>query len=323
MQDNPLPVVDAVSLETLTALVTQVTGRAVTALEPLTQGEATAAYHVTNQEGDDLIVRVQKHGVTGFAEEAWAMQCCREAGLPVPEVYGVGQLGPDTSRDVMVMAAARGRSLGEIMGSLDRAELARVFADVGSALRKLHGIPVGHFGWLREAESGNTDEASTNWTAFARALLAAREEDAPALEQAGLTQTEVEGLLAIVSRLQDLPYTRPVLCHGDLGADHLFVDDDLNLVGIIDFGLAQGGSPALDVGVLQMFHPEVELAWLAEGYGSTPLSGEGFGREVLMHQVNVGTMHLAESMRRGNESFKDIAVFGLRSWLEQWRELYA
>lgn len=320
MQEHPLLINNAVPLEALATFVTETTGRAVTTLEPLAQGEATAAYRATTLEGDDLVVRVQKRGVTGFAEEAWAMRRCREVGLLVPKVYGVSQIGTDAPRDVMVMAAAQGRPLAEVIASLSRAELTQVFVGVGSALRKLHSIPVGHFGWLRENESAES-EASTDWTAFAQTLLAARREDAPALEQAGLARAEVEGLLDVVSHLQSLPYARPVLCHGDLGADHLFVDDNLNLVGIIDFGMAQGNSPALDVGVLQMFHPEVEMAWLADGYGGEPLSGEGFGREVLMHQANVGMMHLAESMRRGDESFKDIAVFGLRSWLERWREL--
>lgn len=320
MQEPPLHEADAMPLETLAALVIQTTGRVATALEPLAQGEATAAYRVTTQEGGGLIVRVQKRGVTGFAEEAWAMRRCREVGLPVPEVYGVSQVGTDAPRDAMVMAAARGRPLAEVMASLSQAELARVSAEVGKALRKLHEIPVPHYGWLRRDESDESG-AGTDWTAFAQTLLAARKEDAPALEKAGLSRAEVEGLLDIVLGLQDLPYARPVLCHGDLGADHLFVDDDLNLVDIIDFGMAQGGAPALDVGVLRMFHPEVELAWLAEGYGGAPLSEGGFGREVLLHQVNVGMMHLAESMRRGDESFKDIAVFGLRSWLERWRGL--
>ena len=187
----------------------------------------------------------------------------------------------------------------------------------------MHAIPVRHFGWLREAEGDKSGpKVNTEWTAFTRTLYKARKEDAPALVQAGLTRAEVDGLLDVVSSLQELPVKRPVLCHGDLSADHLFVDDDLNLVDIIDFGMAQGGTPALDVGVLLMFHPEVEPAWLVEGYGSGRLSAEGFGREVLLHQVNVGMSYLGDAVRRGNESFKDIAVFGLRSWLEQWRNLY-
>ncbi len=321
MQEPPLHKADAETFEDLVILVGRTTGRVATAFELLAQSQATDAYRVTTREGDGLIVRVQKRGVTGFAEEAWAMRRCREVGLPVPEVYGVSRVGSDAPRDAMVMAAARGHPLAEVMPSLSRAELTRVFAEVGEFLRKLHGISVARFGWLHEGESV-ANEAGTDWTAFARTLLASRQEDGRALEQAGLTRTEVEELLDIASRLQDLSYTRPVLCHGDLGADHLFVDNNLNLVDVIDFGMAQGCAPALDVGVLLMFHPDVELAWLAEGYGGGPLTGEDFGREVLLHQVNVGMSYLADAMRRGNESFKDIAVFGLRSWLERWRELH-
>ena len=316
------PLSDAVPLDTLATLVTQVAGQSIRTVEPLAQGDATSAYRALTQVGESLIVRVQKRSVTGFAEEAWAMRRCREVGLPVPEVYGVTQLITDASRDVMVMAAARGRPLAEVMASLEQAELARVFIDVGSALRKLHGIPVRHFGWLRE-DGGNQREVSTDWNAFAEMLLTYRKADGPALEQAGLARAEVEALLSVVAQLQNLSYAQPVLCHGDLGADHLFVDDDLNLVDVIDFGMAQGGAPALDVGVLRMYHPEVELAWLAEGYGAGLLSGEGFEREVLMQQVNVGMSFLGENMRRGDETYKDIAVFGLRAWLERWRVLEA
>ena len=88
MQDKPQPLDDALGSETLITLVTQVTGQAVTALEPLAKGESTAAYRVATQD-DDLVVRIQKRGVIGFAEEAWAMRRCLEVGLPVPEVLGI------------------------------------------------------------------------------------------------------------------------------------------------------------------------------------------------------------------------------------------
>ena len=277
MQSKPQPLDDASGSETLATFVAQVTGQTVMALEPLAQGESTAAYRVATQKGDDLILRVQKRGVISFAEEAWAMRRCLEVGLPVPEVLGVSRVGIDAPQDVMVMAAARGRPLAEMMDSLSEAELAQVFARVGRTLRVMHEIPVRHFGWLCEVEGDESGlRADTDWTAFARTLYKAREEDAPALVQAGLTQAEVEGLLDIVSSLQKLPATQPSLCHGDLSADHLFVDDDLNLVDIIDFGMAQGGAPALDVGVLLMFHPEVEPAWLVEGYGGGRLSARAF-----------------------------------------------
>lgn len=70
-----------------------------------------------------------------------------------------------------------------------------------------------------------------------------------------------------------------------------------------------------------MFHPEVELAWLTEGYGGGPFAAAGFEREVLAQQVNVAMSYLAENLRLGDETHKDVAVMGLRAWLGRWREL--
>lgn len=239
MQEHPSSGADAVPPDDLAAFVTRTTGRSVAALEPLAGGEANATYRATTGAGDVLIVRVQQRGVTGFDEEARAMEQGREAGVPVPEVYGVGQVGIGARHDAMVMAAARGRPLAEVMGSLSRAQLAEVFAGGGKALRRLHTVRVNHFGWLRK----EGDEADRDWVPFATTLLAFRRKDVPELEWAGLTPAEVEGLLGVVASLQDLPYKQPVLCHGDLGADHLFVGDDLELTGVIDFGMAQGVRP--------------------------------------------------------------------------------
>lgn len=319
MQEHPSSGADAVPPDEIAAFVTRATDRAVAALKPLTGGEANATYRATTDEDETLIVRVQGRGVISFAEEARAMAQGREAGVPVPEVYGMGQVGIGARHDAMVMAVAKGRPLAEVMGSLSRADLARVFVGVWDALRRLHTVRVAHFGWLRrEADEG---EADSDWVAYAKNLSAFRQKDVPELERVGLTPTEVGGLLRIVSQMRDLPYGQPVLCHGDLGADHLFVGDDLELTGVIDFGMAQGGALALDVGVLRMFHPEVELAWLAEGYGGGPFAAAGFEREVLAQQVNLAMSYLAENLRRGDETYKDVAVMGLRSWLGRWREL--
>ncbi len=273
---------------------------------------------MTTQDGDDYVVRVQKHSVNSFAEEAWAMRRCREVGLPVPEVYGVGQLDTTEPREAMVTAVARGRPLATKLEQLTKPQMARVFKAVGQALSKMHDVSLSRFGWLHELEGAA--EPAPDWPAYARTLLEFRQDDVAMLERAGLTANEITDLLTIVADMQDLPYQTPVLCHGDLGADHLFFDEELNLVDMIDFGMVQGSAPALDIGVLLMFHPEVNTAWLAEGYGAD-FASERFEREVLSHQTNVGMSHLAESLRRGDESFKDIAVFGLRGWLERWRNL--
>lgn len=65
------------------------------------------------------------------------------------------------------------------------------------------------------------------------------------------------------------PALRPrplTFVHGDLQPDHVFVDDDDRVTGVIDWSAAGPGDPALDVAVLTLGHPE-HLPDVVAGYG--------------------------------------------------------
>ena len=44
----------------------------------------------------------------------------------------------------------------------------------------------------------------------------------------------------------------PVLCHGDISAEHLFVDADLAVTGLIDWGMWSGGTTADELAALSL-----------------------------------------------------------------------
>lgn len=111
---------------------------------------------------------------------------------------------------------------------------------------------------------------------------------------------------------------KPVLCHGDLGMDHLFVDGDLNVTGLIDFGMWRGGPRELDFAVLTMYHPDVSLGWLEKAYG-TGSFGRDVYRRVLTERIAVGMGFLAHDLREGNADYLELALTGLRRSLEFWR----
>ena len=117
--------------------------------------------------------------------------------------------------------------------------------------------------------------------------------------------------------LPTLSAPRPVLCHGDLGMDHIFVDDALTVTGIIDFGMWQGGPHELAFAVLSMYHPDVRLAWFEPTY-AVPVNRE-FDRRVLVEQVSVMMGSLAHDLRQGNADYAALAVQGLRAALGAWR----
>lgn len=159
----------------------------------------------------------------------------------------------------MVLAAAAGRPLAEVEPGLSRTQLAAVYAQLGNALRAIHRVTLPYF--------GAADDAVATWEDLVDTWLAACRRARPALHTAGFVDDEISELLAQVTSLRAAALPGAVLCHGDLSADHLFVDDELRLTAIIDWGQVMGAEPALDIAMLKLFHPHIELAWVQRGYG--------------------------------------------------------
>ena len=300
----------------LVALVERVMNAEVGGLERVTKGYANEVYRALLLEQPPVYVRIRRHGPITFADEAWAMEACRRVGVPVPQVHAVTELAGEEGLEVMVLAALPGRPLGDVWPDLPETSRRQVMRRVAMALRAMHGITLD--GWGRR-KAGETWEYGS-WAARAEAAVRDREADMPVLREVGFSEAETDAFMTIVRRLLDLEPPPSVLCHGDLGLDHLFVDDDLELTGIIDFGLWQGGPKELDLAMLNMYHPDVPLVWLESGYGDVPF-GQAFYRRVLIEKVNVATTFLAFDVRRGNLDYLPLAQQGLQDMLRAWQRL--
>lgn len=309
----------AVPKDQLIALTEQVMGAEVVSLVRVTQGYANEVYRAEFTAAPTVFIRINRRDEAMFDNEAWALRACLRAGVPVPEVYAVTTLEAEKLLEVMILAPVPGKPLGELWPELDETSQKQVMSSVGEVLGLLHGIKVG--GWGKRI--GDSWEHS-DWQSRAAAMVRDRTSDVPVLQQdAGLTEPETDALLAIVKTMPTLTTPAPVLCHGDLGMDHIFVDNTLKITGIIDFGMCQGGPRELDVAVLNMYHPDALLAWLEPTY--TGLHAGLFAREfhqrVLIEQVAVMMGFLAHDLRQGNADYADLAVQGMRAVLRTWREL--
>ena len=214
--------------------------------------------------------------------------------------------------EVMLLASVPGRPLGEVWPELDETSQVQVMRAVGETLGLMHGIETG--GWGKRIGEG---WEYADWEGRAAAMVRGRRADVPVLRSAGLTEAETDALLAIVRVMPTLSAPRPVLCHGDLGMDHIFVDDALSVTGIIDFGNWQGGPRELDFAVLTMYHPDVQLVWLEPTYAA-PFDRD-FDRRVFTEKTAVMMGFLAHDLRQGNADYAALAVQGLRDALGAWR----
>ena len=92
---------------------------------------------------------------------------------------------------------------------------------------------------------------------------------------------------AMLERYRDeFPCSPPVLCHGDLGPAHVFVDEDMILSAIIDFGQTHGGPPIVDFMHLSLARPELDLAAVRRGYPDMGVVGDDFDRRLHLQRLS-------------------------------------
>jgi aminoglycoside phosphotransferase (APT) family kinase protein len=294
-------------------IVKRATGQAATAQEKLAHGYDNEVYIARTRAGD-FVIRIHHHDGAGFAEEAWAIEQCRAAGVPAPEVCLVETLTlDDRPHEVMVQRRVPGRALSEIAPNLQRAVLEQIWRQAGATLGAIHGIKVGGFYKLRPG--GRWD--FPDWESMAQA--GDRGSERPLLLRAGFSEQDVDLMLSILKvEEQDFPTRQPVLCHGDFLPKHLFVDDQLRLTGVIDFGDFQGGTPLVDFANLSMSCPDVDLAWLRRGYPNQALFDETFARRLFLTKAGMQMGYLAHYIQQGNAEEAAPIAAGLRASLREW-----
>lgn len=91
------------------------------------------------------------------------------------------------------------------------------------------------------------------------------------------------------------------LCHGDLYARHVLVDDSQRLCGVIDWGDVHVGDPAVDLAIVFQFLPAISAATFFEVYGSigrntfllARLRALSYGLTLIIFAAETGDVDLA------------------------------
>lgn len=297
----------------LFALIRQTTGDEPSHSEKLVRGYDNEVYAVQTQQGHDYIVRIQQQVGAGYAEEQWAIERCRAVGVPVPVIEYVGSLAlADQAKPVMVQRRVSGRPLADIYSTLSRAERIHIFSQVGAILSQIHSIQVGGFYKLRP--DGRWD--FPDWASIDQANRRDRTAERPYLQQAGLQEPEIDRLLALILAQRPPMDCQPVLCHADLGFDHLFVDARLTITGVIDFGEFQGGLPLVDFARLRLDCTDEEMGWVQAGYANQVLFADDFAQRLQRSRLNFLTGYLAHCVRIGDHEARLLVLNTLRAALQ-------
>jgi aminoglycoside phosphotransferase (APT) family kinase protein len=248
----------------LARVIERATGDAVAASRRLVRGDENEVHRVELTGGAVAYLRVSFPGtpLSKLRHEAWAMSRARDGGVPVPEVLATETIATDEGeRTAMVIREATGRQLHQVLPSLDSETRSRVMTDVGRVLRVLNSIAMPG-GGVPDDQGSWTDPATRH-----RDYIADRLSDCARLPAAGLARAEVDQVANVLEHLADVSVDDPVLCHGDVLPEHVFVDDEVRVVGLIDWGMWHAGPSVSELAGLSLTSTTTDFNAIAAGHG--------------------------------------------------------
>lgn len=261
------------SQEVLSSLAHRATGAELNQVKRIVEGYENEVYRVETTRGDDVVIRIRRFGVArsldGAIAEAKAIERARNAGVPGPEVLLVDLVTIDGEDfPVMVQRAVPGRPLGQMWAILDADQRYAALVEVGEIIARLGQVP-----------------APGDWAARTRAEVEERRTERNLVLTAGFTATEFDNMFAALDRYVDtFPCPDPILCHGDLGPSHIYLDAAGGVSGVIDFGDAGSASLVHDLAVLRVRGPALDIEPVLSGYHApkTPLFRQQLDLDTLL-----------------------------------------
>lgn len=267
------------------ATVEAAVGTSVTNLTRIINGDEYEVHRVQLHDDSTVYLRVTFPGtpVNKVEHEAWAMSCAREGGVPVPEVLSVSVIDDDLGpRAAMVVRASSGRPLSAVLASLLPAQRRTAMSNIGKVLAGLHSIP------MPGAGRPNADGAWTTPDQERDRYLSDRLAGVHQLRVAKFSPAEVDRVRQIL--LKDRPTGEdPVLCHGDISPEHVFVDSDLNVVGLIDWGMWSAGAAVAELAGLAVKLSEPDYLAIVTGYQQHDIRADSMNWHAiaqLVHQID-------------------------------------
>ncbi len=291
-------------------LVRRVTGAGVADLQRIARGYDNEVYRVDLDTRVVVYVRIRRDGY-GFDHEPWAMSQARDHGVPVPTIIGLDRVeGKDGDRPAMVIAQAPGRQLKELLPGLTPADRHTALTDLGRVLTRLHQVRTP--GVWRPGDDGTWPDPAELRRGYARDRRAEHDQ----LVAAGLTAAETERTLASLDLSPDPPERDFVLCHGDLSPEHVFVDTELRVSCLIDWGMWHGGSVTGELAYVSTTFSPDDFAAVLEGHGYDP-ADDDLRRKISLSVTSLQIGHIAHHVTIGDHEGTAHNVAALRRALAE------
>jgi aminoglycoside phosphotransferase (APT) family kinase protein len=296
--------IDLTATDAATLIAQQFPSLAPVRLQPLGVGWDNAAFLVNESMVFRFPLR-QAMAALLLRETEILPRLAPELPLPIPNPQYVGAPTAAYPFAFAGYPLLPGRTADQRPPSLtERAALAPVLAGF---LAALHRIPV--------------DAATRRWAPGDEITRADMVRRAPPLRDrliANAAALDPEAIATLVAQVDDLATTPPAAAtcwvHGDLYARHLLLDAANHLTGVIDWGDAHLGDPALDLSIAYSFLPAPARRTFIAAYGD---ADPALWRRARFRAIHYGATLTEYGTSVGDHAIKEVGLDALRFALEE------
>lgn len=266
--------------------VKEATNKTVINKNKIIAGEANEVYDVELSDNSHVIIRISRAEKQEFEQERWAIEKCREIGIPVPKILNLKHISFENKPlHICVQEKLEGEPLergGINFHSFSEERKKKIIFQTGEILSKIHSIKTVGFGKLNESGKGSF----TTFPELMREHVNQEKDYLSIAKDINFDLTAMKKIFRILKEKSDLfPDMEPVLNHNDFGPKHIMVKDD-KITGILDFGEVSGHSPVNDFAKWDYwFSDEIPLDWLKRGYSNKTLFDDHF--DEILHWIRL------------------------------------
>ena len=302
-----------VSQVVVVGLAERATNRTARSSDRVIRGDDNEVHRVHLSDSSTVFVRISRAGQHSFDHEVRAMDHARNVGVPVPALLALEVVDGDPApRQAMVIAAAAGRQLSDLTPALTANQRRSAWTDAGTALARVHEVQMSGV-WRPDADGHWPDPAQ-----YRRQYVSDRLAEGPLLEAAGLSATEIDRAFDLLAADPDVPAElSQVLCHGDFSAEHVFVDQDLHVSGVIDWGMWRSSSAVSDLAVASLHLGQDDFDPLVNGHSYAMADQPTMVRQLDVSIITEALGHIAWSQSVGDTGGNISTVSAVRKALRR------
>jgi aminoglycoside phosphotransferase (APT) family kinase protein len=217
------------------ALVAEVLGETPSELELVPAGYAGQNWRAETRSGAYVVKVGPRASAAKWSAARQAHALAQSVGVPVPRLVHFAVHGDVVVRALEWVAGVTPAALA------DRPDAARRFGtELGTAVAALHEVAVDRF-TSRLDGSGPAFDRWDGYVTYRLDQICARARANGTVDRATLERA-VAAVTALARDVAEV--ARPTLCHRDLYADNLLVDDEGRLLAILDWDLAEAWDAA-------------------------------------------------------------------------------